>query len=77
MAGLIEFLLDGKKLAQSGETRSSQENRNAVTRQVAIGLSLSITIFTAGWFLLPAGQDTDFPSHLEKLVYTLRWQLFS
>ena len=77
MAGLVEYLLDPKKSSQSVETRSSQGNRSAVLRQGATGVSLSITIFTVGWFLLPAGTETDFPSHTEKLVYTLRWQLFS
>ena len=77
MDGILELLLDGRKSAQNIQTRSLPESRKTITRQITIGVSISITIFAFGWFLLPAGMETDFPSHIEKLVYTLRWQLFS
>ena len=77
MLRFMESLLDGQKSSQTSETRSSQENRNAVSRQAPIGISVSIIIFVLGWWLLPAGKDTDFPSYGDKLRYTLRWQSLS
>ena len=77
MFRFMEYFLDGKKSSQTSETRSSQDNRNTVLRQASIGVTMSAVIFIMGWLLLPAGKETDFPSSLEKLVYTLRWQCFS
>ena len=55
-------------------TRSSSEERAAVARGMATGAILSIFMFTIGMLALPPGKQQDFPTRLEHLIYTLRWQ---
>lgn len=53
---------------------SSQENRAHVKRSLITSAAIFCTIFLVGVYLLPAGKYQEFPSQLEHIVYTLRWQ---
>ena len=56
---------------------SHEQKQNFVRASIAIGVTIGVSIFTAGIYMLPPGKETDFPSDLEKLVYTLKWQSLS
>ena len=56
---------------------SSQESRTLVRLNIIVGVILTLLIFAMGMYLFPAGKETDFPSYLEKLVYTIKWQSLS
>ena len=58
-------------------TRSLQESRTLVRLNIAVGVTLGLLIFGVGIYILPPGIETDFPSDLEKLVYTIKWQSLS
>ena len=54
-----------------------EENRARVRFSIRGGLTLTVQILTCGMYLFPAGNETAFPTNLEKLVYTLKWQPLS
>ena len=58
-------------------TCSLQEKRTLVRLNIAVGVTLALHIFTVGIYVLPLGIETDFPSDLEKLVNTIKWQSLS
>ena len=54
-----------------------EESRARVIFSIRGGLTLSVQILTCGMYLFPAGNETAFPTNLEKLVFTLKWQSLS
>ena len=54
-----------------------EENRARVRFSIGVGLTLMALILTCGMYLFPAGDETEFPTNLEKLVFTLKWQSLS
>ena len=54
-----------------------EESRARVILSSRGGLTLSFQILTCGMYLFPAGKETEFPTNLEKLVFTLKWQSLS
>ena len=59
------------------EKRKEEEARKNIIRYILIGVTLTLLIFTVGTYILPPGRESEFPSYLEKFVYTLQWQAFS
>ena len=57
--------------------RSLQENRRFVNVGLITGIILMFLTFAMGMYVLPAGKASNFPSELEKLVYTIKWQSLS
>ena len=57
--------------------RPSQENMRVVIFGIFTGIILMLLTFTVGMYALPVGKVADFPSDLEKLVYTIKWQSIS
>ena len=53
------------------------ESRRRVILSIKGGLTLTVQILTCGMYLFPAGNETEFPTNLEKLVFTLKWQSLS
>ena len=48
-----------------------------VRNYIILGVTLTLLIFTMGMYVFPAGKETDFPSDMEKVIYTLKWQSLS
>ena len=58
-------------------TAALEESRAHIRFSFGVGITLMSIILTCGMYLFPAGNETAFPTNLEKLVFTLKWQSFS
>ena len=70
-------MVDTAKIKRGKMSIDLQKNRRRVILNIVAGCTLGIIIFSSGMYLFPAGDEREFPSKLENIVFTIKWQSLS
>ena len=65
-----------KKTVKMKIPSSSAEDRATIWRGAYVSWVLSLLIFGTALYVLTPGTERDFPTPVERFIYTLKWQFF-